>query len=137
LATVVWVDHGLSGPETAVPAPPTASTTASATATAPRSSGACRDDTDCAAALALSAADPACRQAITQLAVYGVRWTAGEPAQRFPRHTRSDAAAGAITFSGQGAEFEDGSGAYRSVRYECDFDPGPRAVLNVQARPGR
>lgn len=97
--------------------------------------GACAGDLGCVARQALPGADHACRQAIEQLAVYGARWIATDSARRFDRHVWLDALRGTLTYGGDAAEFELGSGHFRRVHYECDFDPGQQLVLGVRTRP--
>jgi hypothetical protein len=90
----------------------------------------------CTAEQALAVAGPACSQAIAQLAAYGMRWIPSGASGRFPRHAWRDERPGTIRYGGDNAEFEDGAGNHRRVRYECDFDPAQRAVVDVRIRPG-
>ena len=97
---------------------------------------ACVIEPRCAAEQALAAAHPACSRAIAQLAAYGVRWTTGDASGRYRRRDGRTDLPGTIRYGGDKAEFEDSSGNYRRVRYECDYDPGQRAVLDVRIWPG-
>ena len=105
------------------------------TATAPSRSDGCGADLACAARQALPAADAACSPAIAQLAAYGARWLTDDRAQRYTRQAWLNEGRGSITYGGEGVEFELGSGAHRRVRYECDFDPSRRVLLDVRTWP--
>ncbi len=75
-----------------------------------------------------------CTQSIEALAAFGVHWLT-ESDSRFPRSEWLQRDAGTITLSGAEAEFVTGAGSHVSVEYECDIDPGSRAVLEARARP--
>ena len=122
---MLWRDT----PVTRTAATPTVGATGVGTAAA------CALEPRCAAGQALAAAGPACSQAIAQLAAYGMRWTTGDEFCRYPRRDWRVDLPGTIRYGGDTAEFEDGAGRYRRVRYECDFDPGPHAVLDVRIWP--
>jgi hypothetical protein len=132
LAALAWCLHRPSAPATPIAQ---AMSAASARAAVAGAATACAVDLRCAAEQALLAADPACSQAIAQLAAFGLRWTTNDPSLRYAGRVWLDERQGAIRYSGDRAEFEAGSGRYRRVRYECDFDPGQRAVLDVRALP--
>lgn len=95
----------------------------------------CRADPACWADRHQWAAGIACRQRVEAQARYQARWPAGratfaytEPSRRTP---------GAIVYLGDGAELQNGFGAWRPHTYACTYSPDSRSVLNLEVIPGR
>lgn len=101
---------------------------------APASNLPCHQVLKCAAAQAVQEAGTACRSPIEQLAVYAPRWTqrAGEPI--FNDYAWHNEKQGSITFFGNRAEFQNASGGFGTVAYECDWDPRTHQVLEARAK---
>ncbi len=96
----------------------------------------CADSLPCTAARAMAGADRLCRAPIEQLAAFGAKWTAAGLFDAQTGHARwLDRTRGTLTFVGDQAAFENGSGTQLRMTYECDFDPAANAVLDVRVRP--
>ena len=78
-----------------------------------------------------------CRRAVEHEALHSVRWTDGTFESKFSRFRWAAQGAGAVTFVGDRAEFQNGFGAYTPVVYECDFSSDMKTVLAVRVREGR
>ena len=81
-------------------------------------------------------ASDACREPITQLAVFQPRWLAAANEPIFTDYAWLVQAQGSIRYFGNRLEFSNASGAYAPVNYECDFDPAGSKVLDVRVRGG-
>ena len=101
----------------------------------PVSSLPCEADAACVGRRHVAAAAIACRAAIEDLAGYRVRWAGAAPG--FSRFAWRDRDRGVISFVGDEAEFENASGAFQPVTYECDFDPAAGRSLEARVRQGR
>lgn len=85
----------------------------------------------------LLAAQQVCREKIEQTAKFDARWTTGtfEPIFAGHRWQRKDAAT--LTYMGDSVEFQTPLGTWFRHRYQCDFDPATKAVLDVRVMQGR
>ncbi|MGJ7529824.1 zinc ribbon domain-containing protein [Variovorax sp. GB1P17] len=77
-----------------------------------------------------------CKDQIERLAKHSMRWTDGTFDMKMTRFRWTDQIAGAITYMGDKAEFQNGFGAYTRVIYECDLANDQKSVLDVRIREG-
>jgi hypothetical protein len=77
----------------------------------------------------LSAARPACAEAIRRQARYGARFTTWGAMS--PSHARADGVR--TVFMGEDLELQNGFGAWRKARYTCTFDRSTGSASAVVA----
>ena len=95
----------------------------------------CGTELQCAVKKVIGNASAYCKRPIEELAVYSVKWVDAEVFEsRVGRFKWLNQDKGTITFVGDKAQFQNASGTYMSVTYECDFDPAANAVLDVRVR---
>jgi hypothetical protein len=90
---------------------------------------ACKKDLECWANKHIIAAGVRCESEIETLAKNSARWTDGF--SRFDSFRWKDVGT-IITYSGNKVEFQNGFGTYKRQRYECDYAPLAKLVINVR-----
>lgn len=94
----------------------------------------CAQVLGCAAQRVMGDASGQCRPQIEQQAVFTPRWTHASGESIFRDYAWLQRERGTITFMGSYAEFQDASGRFGPVAYECDYDPASRQVLGVRVK---
>lgn len=72
-----------------------------------------------------------CKQALQGMARWDFEWTDGITRPVFDS-MRFDEAAGIYTLAGTQLKLQNGFGAWRRVRYTCDFGRASQTVLNAR-----
>ena len=67
-----------------------------------------------------------CSQAVEGSAKYDFEWTAGVFGARFPAREKL---AGKWIFRGDSMKFQNGFGAWRKIKYLCEYDPAKREAV--------
>lgn len=78
-----------------------------------------------------------CFAAVERLAMYEMRWNAGEGSRLTHFRWTDRDSLGWVTYIGDKASFQNGFGAWQNMVYECDYDPAKKRILDARARPGR
>lgn len=99
--------------------------------------GSCRDDLKCWGETNQLHASSACAKIVERMANYSHEWTDGWLGSKFTHYRWANKKAGIITHMGDSIKFQNGFGAWQNMRYECDFNPQTKAVLDVRVSPGR
>lgn len=85
---------------------------------------ACRQDFQCWGEKARINKEGACKRAIENMARFDTRWTDdGWLEYKFEHFKWKNKSKGIITLMGDKLQLQNGFGAWRKVRYECDVDP--------------
>ena len=95
----------------------------------------CRQDLQCWANSAHAEATSACRAAVERRAKYQFRWEDGLLDSKFDHVMWADQATGDVTYSGSWVSMQNGFGAWQRMSYFCTFNPGTKALTNVEVRP--
>lgn len=98
---------------------------------------ACRPNLRCWAEKNRVDAEVACERQVERLAKYRSEWTDSWPESKFPVYRWKDRERGVITYIGDKIRFQNGFGAWATMKYECDFDTAIEKVLAVRAEAGR
>lgn len=100
----------------------------------------CSGNVDCASSRAMAAASVDCGSLIERYARYDFKWTNGtlesifqgarwsERADIISRHGANRI----IEFRGDKIKMQNGFGAFRTIRYECDYDPVADEVVDTR-----
>ncbi|WP_186251689.1 zinc ribbon domain-containing protein [Burkholderia gladioli] len=96
-----------------------------------------KTDLQCLGDKGIVGASVYCKDPVTKLAKYDVKWTDRTFELKFSRFRWADQAAGVITYVGDKALFQNGFGAYTPVIYECDLAADNKTVLDVRVKEGR
>ena len=96
----------------------------------------CRKDSVCWGKEHRIAAEARCREPIEALAQYQVRWK-DEPNGMFKKVSWLNQQQGSLKYIGDGAQFQNGFGAWSNYSYSCDYNPDTMTVLNIDVQKGR
>jgi hypothetical protein len=97
----------------------------------------CQQDLTCWGDRHLVRATIECEPAIERLAKWQARWVDGALEPKFSRYGWSDKSKKFIRYGGDKLQLQNGFGAWQNHIYTCDYDPFSRAVLAVDAIPGK
>jgi hypothetical protein len=96
----------------------------------------CNGDVVCAGSRVQAAAELACTPFIEEQARYGTRWIDDKlPLGRWSQRSEIIASLGqqrVIQYEGEGALFQNGFGAWKKLKYECDYDVLERKALSAR-----
>ena len=95
----------------------------------------CRQNLSCWADRHLLVATQACRGRLETIKS-SYHWTEEINTLLFPRYRWHDPGRATLTYTGDKLQFQDPSGEWINMAYECDFDPAAKTVLHVRARAG-
>ena len=110
----------------------------SSAATAAKADKVCEaGDLRCRGEKGVVAASVYCKDHIERLAKHSVKWVDRTFETKMSHYRWTSKPAGAITFVGDKAEFQNGFGAYTRVIYECDLADDLTTVTDVRVREGR
>ncbi len=94
---------------------------------------ACRSDAQCWGDKHMLNAGTACAPEIERQAQYQAEWTSSF-LTRFGQFRRGREPS-SIVYLGDEVKFQNGFGAWRLMRYECEYDPESKRVLGVSVTP--
>lgn len=106
----------------------------------PEALAACRAELSCWAYEHKNPAATRCKEEVTRLAKYEVRWTetvATSAHPIFSRYQWLDKSAGTVAYIGDEVEFQNTFGTFEKHTYRCDYDPATKSVLDVRVEAGR
>jgi hypothetical protein len=95
----------------------------------------CRKDIDCWTTRHELAASDVCADAIEAQAQYQVEWQDGLSSGKFSGARWAARDMGHLMFVGESVKFQNGVGAWQTMAYQCDYDPGADKVLEVRVKP--
>ena len=93
----------------------------------------CRADIQCWGEDGWAAATARCPDEIAKLAKWDFEWTDSWSEAKFSHYRWKSQKDGIVTYIGDKLKMQNGFGAWKHVRYTCDFDPVTKTVLNVSA----
>lgn len=94
---------------------------------------ACRADIQCWGEEGWAAATARCPEEIEKLAKWDFEWTDSWSETKLSHYRWKSQKDGFVTYIGDKLKMQNGFGAWKHVRYTCDFDPVTKTVLNVSA----
>ncbi|QXZ71883.1 hypothetical protein [Agrobacterium sp. S7/73] len=94
---------------------------------------ACRADIQCWGEEGWAAATARCPNEIEKLAKWDFEWTDSWSETKLSHYRWKSQKDGIVTYIGDKLKMQNGFGAWKHVRYTCDFDPVTKTVLDVSA----
>ncbi|HAU77755.1 MAG TPA: hypothetical protein DCW88_20195 [Agrobacterium sp.] len=94
---------------------------------------ACRTDIQCWGEQGWAAATARCPDEIEKLAKWDFEWTDSWSETKLSHYRWKSQKQGLVTYIGDKLKMQNGFGAWKHVRYTCDFDPVTKTVLDVSA----
>lgn len=95
----------------------------------------CENNLDCWAEKHTVNAWVKCQKAVERLARYQFEWTNGFLGMKFDRYVKGVSTPTAVIWVGTSIKFQNGFGAWRAMKYGCEYEASTDTVLNVNALP--